>query len=97
MLIPCALNLCPMLLDETHDPVLHLGIEAVRIREGDPRIQPELGIADAALGDMDVYRLARIAFARVEMELESALPEHRRHRYATEISGASSAFMPMTL
>ncbi len=40
--------------------------------------------------------LPRIAFVREEVEPESPFPKDDRH-YASAMSGASSAFMPITL
>ncbi len=99
MLMPRSFYPTPTVLNDRDDPALRPGVEAMIVRIDHLGIKPRLGV-DLLLVDVDMERLARVAFVGIEVEPEAAFAKDDRHpirAYASAMSGASSAFMPITL
>jgi len=77
--MPCPFKLLAVLLDQTLDAVEGPGVEAVIVGHHYGRREPEFGLI-AALADVDMDRLTRVALVRVEVKLEALQPQDDWHQ-----------------
>jgi hypothetical protein len=80
MVIPCPYDPHSSFKDNAHDTRKITGIEAVAFGDGDVGLEPDFGVFAAAF-DMNMARLARLAFIREKVITETAVAEHDRHRH----------------